>query len=65
MALQVYPLSAALGGRRSEGVVYVSNIRRDGKPIGVLPDGEMQFHSDQAYRPRSMQHRCADCGASR
>jgi taurine dioxygenase len=35
-----------------EGVVYVSNVRKDGKPIGVLPDGEMQFHSDQAYRER-------------
>lgn len=33
-----------------EGVVYVSNVRKDGKPIGILPDGEMQFHSDQCYR---------------
>lgn len=33
-----------------EGVVYVSNVRKDGKLIGILPDGEMQFHSDQSYR---------------
>jgi taurine dioxygenase len=33
-----------------EGVVYVSNVRQDGKLIGILPDGEMQFHSDQCYR---------------
>ena len=31
------------------GLMFVSNIREDGKPIGVLPDGEMQFHSDQCY----------------
>ena len=30
-------------------MVYVSNIRKDGKPIGYLPDGEMHFHSDQSY----------------
>jgi taurine dioxygenase len=32
------------------GVMLVSNIRKDGKPIGALPDGEMQFHSDGAHR---------------
>lgn len=32
------------------GVVYISNIREDGKLKGILPDGEMQFHSDQCYR---------------
>jgi taurine dioxygenase len=30
-------------------VMFVSNIRKDGKPIGRLPDGEMLFHSDQCY----------------
>jgi taurine dioxygenase len=34
------------------GVMYVSNIRKDGKPIGVLPDGEMHFHSDGAHRAK-------------
>ncbi len=49
-----------LGGRkrqdaRPEGdqvhpaVMLVSNIRKDGKPIGSLPDGEMMFHSDGAF----------------
>jgi taurine dioxygenase len=33
----------------SPGVMLVSNIRENGKPIGVLPDGEMFFHSDQCY----------------
>jgi len=31
-------------------VMLISNIRQDGKPIGALPDGEMQFHSDQCYQ---------------
>ncbi len=37
------------------GVVYVSNIQEDGKLIGILPDGEMQFHSDQCYREQPSQ----------
>ena len=32
------------------GVMYVSNIKENGKAIGVLPDGEMHFHSDGAHR---------------
>ena len=31
--------------------MLVSNIRKDGKPIGVLPDGEMWFHHDMCYSP--------------
>ncbi len=38
-----------------EGVAYVSNVRKDGKLIGILPDGEMQFHSDQCYREHPSQ----------
>ena len=33
-------------------IMLVSNIRKDGKPIGALPDGEMQFHSGQCYVER-------------
>lgn len=29
--------------------MLVSNIRKDGMPIGVLPDGEMWFHHDMSY----------------
>jgi taurine dioxygenase len=37
-------------GRSSlPGVMYISNIRENGKLIGALPDGEMFFHSDQCY----------------
>jgi taurine dioxygenase len=31
-------------------VMLISNIRRDGKPIGALPDGEMNFHIDQCHQ---------------
>ena len=34
---------------RHPAILFVSNIRENGKPIGALPDGEMQFHSDQCY----------------
>lgn len=32
-----------------EGVAYVSNLQKPGMSV-ILPDGEMQFHSDQCYR---------------
>src|SRR5262249_56860921 len=31
-------------------VMLISNIRQDGKPIGALPDGEMNFHTDQCHQ---------------
>lgn len=31
------------------GLVYVTNVGKEEK-VGILPDGEMQFHSDQCYR---------------
>jgi len=33
-------------------VIFVSNIRVDGKLTGILPDGEMFFHSDTCYVER-------------
>lgn len=33
-------------------VMLISNIRENGKPIGALPDGEMQFHSDQCHQEK-------------
>lgn len=38
--------------QRHPSVMLISNIREDGRPIGALPDGEMQFHSDQCYKER-------------
>jgi taurine dioxygenase len=30
--------------------MYIGNRKKDGKIVGALPLGEMQFHSDQCYR---------------
>src|SRR5207248_1323811 len=30
--------------------MLISNIRENGRPIGSLPDGEMEFHCDTCYR---------------
>ena len=38
------------GRGREKGIMFITNIREDGKPIGALPDGEMHFHSDGAHR---------------
>lgn len=35
-----------------ENIMVISNIREDGKPMGQLPDGEMEFHIDQIYTPQ-------------
>lgn len=44
----VTPEAAEYGG----DVMLVTNVRKDGKPIGSLPDGEMMFHSDTPYFER-------------
>ena len=38
--------------RGHPAVMLISNIREDGKPIGALPDGKMQFHTDQCHQER-------------
>ena len=43
------------GGRDLDPrILLVTNIREDGRPIGVLPDGELQFHSDSAFLERPL-----------
>ena len=37
------------GFEQRPGLNLITNIRRDGNPVGILPDGEMQFHADQCY----------------
>jgi taurine dioxygenase len=39
-------------GGRHPAVLYVSNVRVNGKVTGILPDGEMFFHSDTCYVDR-------------
>jgi taurine dioxygenase len=36
----------------NKAVMYIGNRKQDGKLIGALPLGEMQFHSDQCYQER-------------
>jgi taurine dioxygenase len=40
------------------GVMFVSNVKKDGKFIGSLPEGEMQFHIDQCYTARPATGTC-------
>jgi taurine dioxygenase len=36
--------------RMLPGIMLISNIRENGEPIGVLPDGEMHFHHDMIHK---------------
>jgi alpha-ketoglutarate-dependent taurine dioxygenase len=36
----------------NRAVMYIGNLKKDGKMTGALPLGEMQFHSDQCYQER-------------
>lgn len=36
-------------GPQSENLMLVTNVRKNGVPIGSLPDGEMYFHHDKCY----------------
>lgn len=40
------------GLEKRPGLTLITNVREDGKLIGILPDGEMHFHSDQCYIER-------------
>ena len=48
------PPSRITSGRafsvKHPSVMLISNIRQHGKPIGALPDGEMQYHTDQCHQ---------------
>ncbi|MGE0743900.1 MAG: TauD/TfdA dioxygenase family protein [Rhodospirillales bacterium] len=37
------------GAEMNPAVMLISNIRKNGVPIGSLPDGEMWFHHDMSY----------------
>jgi taurine dioxygenase len=32
-------------------IMYISNVKEDGEFVHALPEGEMQFHIDQCYKP--------------
>ncbi len=35
---------------KNPAIMLISNIRENGQLIGALPDGEMQFHTDQSHQ---------------
>jgi taurine dioxygenase len=37
---------------KNPAVMLISNIRENGELIGALPDGEMNFHTDQCHQER-------------
>lgn len=37
------------GEDANPAIMLVTNVRKDGEPIGSLPDGEMYFHHDTSY----------------
>ena len=37
-------------GPAKRGVLYISNLKENGRNVGALPDGELHFHSDGAHR---------------
>lgn len=46
------PTGVESGADYNADAMLVSNIREGGKPIGVLPDGELWFHHDMCYSPQ-------------
>ncbi|MFT5485148.1 MAG: taurine dioxygenase [Paracoccaceae bacterium] len=36
-------------GQEADNIMLVTNVRKNGVPIGSLPDGEMFFHHDKCY----------------
>jgi len=38
--------------RENKEIMVVSNLKEDGRPIGVLGDGEALWHIDQSYMPQ-------------
>jgi taurine dioxygenase len=46
------PIHTEHHSEKNKAVMYIGNRKKDGKIVGALPLGEMQFHSDQCYRER-------------
>lgn len=49
---ELSPIHIAQSSTSNPAVMYIGNLRKDGKILGALPLGEMQFHSDQCYQQR-------------
>jgi len=49
---ELSPIHTSHHSATNKAVMYIGNRKKDGKLVGALPLGEMQFHSDQCYRER-------------
>ena len=48
------PVGSRAMEQANPNVMLISNVRENGKLIGQLPDGEMQFHADSVYIERPL-----------
>ena len=49
---ELSPIHTSHHSATNKAVMYIGNRKTDGKMLGALPLGEMQFHSDQCYTER-------------
>jgi len=49
---ELSPIHTGHHSAKNKAVMYIGNRKKDGKLVGALPLGEMQFHSDQCYTER-------------
>ncbi len=49
---ELAPIHTSHHSSTNKAVMYVGNRKQDGRIVGALPLGEMQFHSDQCYLQR-------------
>jgi taurine dioxygenase len=47
---ELSPVHTSHHSETNRAVMYIGNLKKDGKMTGALPLGEMQFHSDQCYQ---------------
>ena len=49
---ELSPIHTPQYAAANRAVMYIGNRKKDGKLVGALPLGEMQFHTDQCYQER-------------
>ena len=49
---ELSPIHTDHHSEKNKAVMYIGNRKKDGRIVGALPLGEMQFHSDQCYQER-------------
>ena len=49
---ELSPIHTDHHSETNKAVMYIGNRKKDGRLVGALPLGEMQFHSDQCYQER-------------